>query len=126
MREFESKRRLKKRLYSLPVIVILLVLCVFSAKGAYIVLEKERESYKEAEALKLKFANLGDREKILRGEIDELGTKGGIEQEIKSKFNVALSGEHVALIVEEPSDEASTTTKDLHWWERLWDAIISR
>jgi len=124
MREFESRRRLKRRLYSLPVIVVLALLCVFSVKGAYSIIKKERESAKEAEALKLKFEGLGEREKFLEEEIRRLGTVGGIEQEIKSKFNVAQSGEYVALIVDDSSGEATTTPENLHWWERLWDAII--
>jgi len=65
------------------------------------------------------------REGVLSGEIDKLQTPSGIEEEIKSKFNVAKEGERVAVIVDRPEDVATTTSEIKPWYKRLWDDIIS-
>ncbi len=126
MRELEHRQRLKRRLYSLPALVLLLIITVALVRGTYFLVLKERETAQEAEALALRAKSLAEREQTLLKETSKLGTESGVEEEIKSKFNVAREGERVAVIVDRPQLESATTTEDLPWWKRFWNAIISR
>lgn len=128
MRELEHRQKLKKRMYSLPVLGILLLVTIAIGRGAYALLVKERDSARDARLLAEKVQTLTLREKQLTDEIAKLNTEAGIEEEIKSKFNVARAGEHVAVIVDKPASTASTTPEKAPWWKRLYylfgDAII--
>lgn len=126
MREFEKKQKFRNRLYSLPALALLLLVTIGMTRGAYNFIVKERESRREALALAAKVETLQKREEILMEESKKLRTEGGIEEEIKSKFNVARAGERVALIVDSEVGEVATTTEELPWWKRTWNAIIGR
>lgn len=112
-------------MYSAPAIIGLLVITIFLAKGAYSLLLTERRSAEKADVLVEKVSALASRETFLEAEITRLNTEAGIEEEIKSKYNVARPGELVALIVD-ARDMASTTVEEVSWWKRLWNAIIAR
>lgn len=126
MRELESRQRLKRRIYSWPSILILALVTVLLARGAIALVAKERESAREALALDTKVTTLSEREKELTDEIDKLNTSAGVEEEIKSKYNVAEAGEHVAVIVDRPGKESTTTPEEISWWKRLWNDIIGQ
>ncbi|MHB1330423.1 MAG: FtsB family cell division protein [Minisyncoccota bacterium] len=125
MRELEKRQKMRRRMYSTPVIIGLLVVTIFLVKGAYSLLLTERRSAEKAEILALKVSSLALREEFLKSEIARLNTEAGIEEEIKSKYNVARPGELVALIVDD-TERASTTEEEASWWKRFWDAIIVR
>ena len=126
MLELQRKQKLKRKIYSLPVLLGLLLIAIFTSRGAYIIMSKERGSSKEVMALGQKIGALAEREEKLKYEVDKLETDSGIEEEIKSKFNVARAGEHVALIVERQDGEASTTEEEPSWWKRFWGGIIGQ
>ena len=89
-------------------------------------MQKERTSAKEAELLQAKVVALAEREAVLRDEIGRLETSAGVEEEIKSKFNVAKEGERVAIIVDRPQEVATTTPTPSPWYKRLWDGIVGK
>jgi cell division protein FtsB len=124
MRELEKRQKLRRWLYSLPALALLLVLTLALAKGAYSLMLKERESAHDAAALREKVGILQQREHELALEINKLQTEAGIEEEIKARFNVARAGEHVAVLVDRPDSSASTTPQKQSWLKRFWDAII--
>ncbi len=126
MLELQKRQKLRRRLYSLPVLLGLLFLVIFVSRGAYGIFLKERASALEVEALEAKIGTLVQREGTLKYEVEKLETDSGIEEEIKSKFNVARAGEHVALIVERGEVEASTTPETPSWWKRFWGGIIGQ
>ncbi len=126
MRELQNRQKLRRKMYSLPVLLVLLVMAVLISRGAYIILIKERQSASEAVALAEKIEVLAQREEKLKYEVEKLETDSGIEEEIKSKFNLARAGEHVALIVERGDEAASTTEEEPSWWKRFWGGIIGQ
>lgn len=126
MRELEHRQRVRRRIYSLPALAVLALAAIFLTRGAYSLMMTERESRRDAELLVSKVEELRAREDVLLREIDKLTTEAGIEEEIKSKFNVARAGEHVAIIVDRPESEASSTPQKVSWWKSFLDAIIGR
>lgn len=126
MRELENRQKFRKRLYSVPALAVLLVITVMLVKGAYSILLTERESARDARLLAEEVDALALREQVLKEAIEKLETPEGVEEEIKSKYNVARAGEMVAVVVDRPENKASTTQEKLPWWKRIWTAIIGK
>jgi cell division protein FtsB len=126
MRELEHRQKMKRRLYSYPALGALVIMAIALGRGAYLMMEKERESSREAAALEANVLTLSSREAELKQEIEKLETPSGIEEEIKSKFNVAREGESVAIIVDPKALEATTTPEEESWFKRFLGGIISR
>src|SRR5512132_4047822 len=100
MRALQRRQRIKQRLYSAPLLAAFFVFTLLIARGAFLIMQKERQSAAEVLALETKAAALSEQEKRIGDEIDRLKTESGIDEEIKQKFNVSAEGEHVAVIVE--------------------------
>lgn len=124
MREFESKQKFKHRMYSFPALAILLIITGALVKGSYSLIVKEREGASEVKKLALEIEALRVRENELEVENKRLNTTEGVEEEIKSKFNVARAGEQVAVIVDRLGRVGTTTPPKKAWYKRIWDAII--
>lgn len=124
MRELELRQKFRKRIYSLPALLLLSLLTVVLIRAGYSIWMTERESAKEVDILREEVSILAKREGFLKGSIDKLNTDEGVEEEIKSKFNVARPGERVAVIVDPLETEATSTPLIRPWYKRIWDAII--
>jgi cell division protein FtsB len=125
MRELEKKQRTKKRIYSIPVLVILLALTVLLAKGTYGVMKKRQESSNHVETLKAKLAELEDRKAELNKNIDRLSTPEGVDREIKEKFSVSKEGEEVAIIVDPKEPATTTEVESGPFYKRWWNTVKS-
>lgn len=105
MLDFYEKRKLRNILYSkaiLSILGILILLLLYSVWGVY---EKERETrVKKSQRVEI-LDELRGRETLLQNEVDRLSTERGIEEELRSKFEVAREGEEVIVIVDAPEDE---------------------
>ncbi len=124
MREFQRKQKNKRRLYSIPSLVVLCVVTFLLMRGALNVVEKERESNNRLKDSRIKMATLGMREQVLKENVIRLQTEEGIKDEIRERFNVTSEGEHIAVIIDDRSLSTSTNDTILPWYKRLWTAII--
>ncbi len=124
MKELRDKQKFKNILYSLPILALVVALALLLARGAGSIMLKERESARTLEALREKNADLRVREEELKGEVARLGTEEGILEEIRSKFNVARPGEHLAIVVNErvvaTTSEPSALRRGWEWLTQLW------
>jgi len=123
MRELEKKQKIKRRIYSWPVLICLLFGVLGLMRGAVAVLEKRALSERELENLQAKVIELKDREDKLQSDIKRLKTPEGIDEEIKEKFSVAEEGEKVVIIVDDKPEEATTTVEIVPWYRRFWNAV---
>lgn len=128
MKEFQGKRKRKGRniIYSLPALVVLVLLTFFLARGAFRVMEKEFESKARAKDLAEKAIMLSLREQELKENLARLKTEEGIKDEIKERFSVTQEGEYVAVIVNDPGTSTSTDDSTRPWYKRFWYAITTR
>lgn len=126
MKELQQKQRIKRRIYSTPVLVGFLIIIIFVIRGTYGVVMKDRESAQSVSNLKAKMATLSDREAQLKAEIARLGTSEGVDTLIKEKFSVSKEGERVAVIVNEPNSSTSSSTGETkaNWFQRLWRSFL--
>lgn len=119
MRELQQKQKIKQRLYSLPVILVLAVLTVLIMKGSYAVVKKKQESYVYVADLQTKVQNLFERETELKSDIERLKTDEGIDSEIKKKYSVAKEGEFVVVIVDPKETEPEISSTTTPWYKRM-------
>lgn len=124
MKELQKKQRVRCIIYSLPLLIIFLIVAVFLVKGAIGVMNKERESSRISKDLEEKIKSLLLREQELKENIARIQTEEGIKEEIKERFSVTQEGEHVAVIVDERGSSTSTDDSTLPWYKKFWNAIM--
>lgn len=111
-------------LYSTPSVIAIGVLSIFIAKGAYGLVVTQHESAKERDLLTVKVNEETLREGELSQALAKLQTGEGQEEELKSKFNVAKNGEHVAIILDAKEATSTNSENGGSWWQKLLGAII--
>ena len=101
MFEFYEKRKLKKVLYSrfsIGCLVLLSMALLVPTVSAYQKMQKTQDLKNEVAQ---ELHELRIRESGLTEEIDRLSTPLGIEEELRSKYDVGRAGERMIIIVEE-------------------------
>jgi cell division protein FtsB len=120
MLDFYEKRKIRTILYSKPVLILLaavIAMLSYSVWGVYI---KERETLAKKNQRAAVLEELVEREQILEEEINRLNTARGIDEELRSKFEVAKDGEKVIVIVDgKEQDETERTTEKKSLFERI-------
>jgi cell division protein FtsB len=124
MQEFQKKQKTRRIIYSIPSLVVLILITFFLTKGAVRVLNKERDSRERSRDLVEKASALVLREQELRESITNLQTEEGLKDEIKERFSVTQTGEYVAVIVDERKVASSTEQSIVPWYKKFWNAII--
>ena len=104
MLDFHEKRRFKRLLYSKVTLVILGFIVIWLAFAVWSMYKKERDTRLRRIEQKEVLNELEGREESLREEIERLSTERGIEQEVRSKFEVGKDGEEMIIIVDNPED----------------------
>ena len=125
MRELEHKQKLKRRIYSTPALIILALVAIILARGAYGVVAKMEESRAYVKELEAKVGTLKSRQTELETSIAKLQTAEGVDSEIKGKFSVSKEGEKVAVIVDARHEGATSTESNRSWLGNIWRTISS-
>jgi len=120
--DFHEKRKLKQFFYSKVTLVVLAIVVLLLLNSVWNIFLKERETNTTRKKLEREFVELQEREVLLREEIERLSTPRGVEEEIRSKFEVAKDGEEIMVIVD-PGHKDSTDTDDSRrsFWSRLFN-----
>lgn len=126
MLDIQQKRKLRGVMYHQYTLVALSILVLISLHSTWSIYKKKSESVLLVEASKERLTELQMREKELKEKIDKLNTEQGIEEEIRSKFNVTKENESVVIIVENKEKEASTTVEKLGFWQKIKNFIKSK
>ena len=124
MKEFQRKQIIRRIVYSIPSLIILLITAFFLVKGAVRVVDKGWESSERSKDLEKRAAALILREEELKRDIARLQTEEGVRDEIKEKFSVTEEGEYVAVIVDDRKVSSSTDGSTLAWYKRFWNVIM--
>ncbi len=123
MREFQAKRKRKKKMYSTPSIICLSIILALVAKGTFGVYAKFLES-KQALAASVREQTTLEKQKAeLNQKISRLKTKEGVEEEIRSRYQVVKPGEKVFMLVDVADDSA--TTSPATTLQNIWNSIKS-
>ena len=118
MLEFHERRKLKQLLYSKVTLLVLGIVVVFLIVSVFEVYGKERQARMRRAEQERVLADLKEREEALKTELDRLGSARGIEEEIRSKFEVGKEGEELIVIVD-AGDETAPPKPQKGLWERF-------
>ncbi len=118
---FGKKNFFNNALYVRLSIVFLAVLAVVLSRAGWERYVAEREVAERRQAVELELAALAIRKAELEGQVEYMAKERGIEEEIRSNFDVAREGEQVAILVGEApaveTEESETETKKYPWWQ---------
>ena len=120
MLDFQQKRKLRSRLYNRPVLYILGIVVILAIHSTWDIYQKQLQSERLLTLSKEQAQALNAREAELKAQIANLQTQEGMEAEIRSKFNVAKSGENVAIVLDSSTTD-STTTQSISFWQKIWN-----
>ena len=124
MREFQQKQKMRRRLYSTPVLILLAFITVLFIRGTYVVFTKKAESETYVKALSVKADTLTKKESQLTASIASLKTESGLEKEVKEKYNVAKDGEHVVILVDKQASSTGNGEENFPWYKKFWNVIM--
>lgn len=123
MKEFKKRRQFKKKLYSKFVIILLILIIILLARGTWGVFQKSRQSKNKLEISQDRIIELNKRQEAIISKIEILKSDSGVEEEIRTKYDVAREGEHVIVIVQE--DEELPEPKKETGLKGLWRKMTS-
>lgn len=109
------------RVYSRAVLVGIAVLILLLGKGVYDIYGRQKESAKLRADSEQRMHDLEARKASLSVEVEKLGSEAGVDEKIRSKFNVAMPGENVVLIINDATTTATTTPGFFaSLWAKIW------
>lgn len=120
MREFQDKKKSRKRLYSIWTLLALLVILVLFGKGLVSAYEKEKSTKVELNRLAAQKADIESRYNNISKENDTLKTNEGVESVIRQKFDVAKKGEGVIVIVDKTIE---MPIEKKGFMRKIWDSV---
>jgi cell division protein FtsB len=89
---FQERKKLRKILYSKYTLVVLLLVLVWVAKGAWGVHQKAKIAISERDIVQHSFDDLTARTTELNASLDRIKSQKGIEEEVRQKYTVARPG----------------------------------
>ena len=91
----------KKIFFSWPTVAILFVIAILITRSTYFVWLRERATAELLSERKAELADVNRRGVLIEEKLEALGTPRGIEEEVRSRFEVAKPGEKVIVIVDQ-------------------------
>jgi cell division protein FtsB len=119
MLEYQRKQKVRNILYSKASIIVLAILLVMCAKGAWGMYGKMVASAEAKENASRELHNITQRKTNVGDEISRLKTKEGLETEIRGKFNVAMPGEEVIILIK--GEEAPQQVQEEGFFESIFN-----
>ncbi len=120
MIDFQQKKKINKFLYSKVTLVIFFIIIIFLAKATYNIYQKYKLNAENYDTVKKQYDSLNERKDMLNSEIERLKTDTGVEEEIRSRFNVAKPGETVVVVINGSSSGSSTSSQNKGFWASFW------
>ncbi len=120
MLPFQGRKKFRKILYSKATILVLLVVLVFVARGAWKIHEKATIARAERDQAARALAEVDGREAELQASLAVRRTNQGIEDEIRQKFTVARPWEEVVVVVDESAKKGKNgEVAEMGFWVRF-------
>lgn len=129
MFDFHEKRKIRSIVFSKVSIALLFFLTFFVGMSAYERYGVEREMERRLEVREGELETLKLRAVALEADVEHLRNERGIEEEIRSRFDVAKDGEQVVVILDDEDDEDATVVPvrekeeaketEQTWWDML-------
>ena len=99
MASFGKKKTVSDYLYSRPVIFVLAVIFVFLSIAVYGRFKVEQDMSDRRQRMESEKKELLERKQVLEEKVEYLGGERGLEEEIRTHFDVAKEGEKVIILM---------------------------
>ena len=109
MLDFKEKKKVRKMMYSKPVLFVLLGILLVSLEGLWSISQKHSEALEKSREAQADLENLRGREAELEKKVAFLKTDRGKDEEIRKKFMVGKQNEGVILVVD-PTQSSATSS----------------
>ena len=124
MSQNRERSRFWQVVHSPLAFIVLFIMFIFMARAAWSVYNHELTSSRDRERIEKDLVAANKRLAALQKQIAVLETPQGVDEEIRSKFNVSKAGEGVAVIVGAATDSAgsaavSVSFADKNWWQKF-------
>lgn len=123
MLEFQRKRKTQKFIYSYFSIAILIIVIFLLSKSIFGLYSKAQASIDARKQSEHEYKELSARYDYVKGEIERLRTKEGIEEEVREKFSVVKPGEKLIVLVAGASVPAPEEEKS--FFKKIFDKTKS-
>ena len=123
MLDFQQKRKIRRLMYHWVTLILLTILVLFTIHSTWVVYQKKRTSQEMKDISLQNVEELRLRNEELKWRIERLQTSPGIEEEIRSKFTVAKDKENMVIVVDNQSQNISTTSQKMGFWQKVWNFI---
>lgn len=120
MFEFYTRRKLKRFIYSKPVLVLMLLPVFLMGSATWSAWAKEESTRGNLAAVESELEALRAREEALQKELERLDTPRGLEAEIRSKYELGREGEEMVVIVEEEKPVSKIVPIEPDPWWHFW------
>lgn len=120
MIDFQQKKQFKKIIYSKVFFVVFLILIIFLGRSTYDIYKRQNLSATNYSGVKKNYDGVKERKDMLEFEIERLKTDVGVEEEIRSKFNVAKPGETVVTIIAGKGTSTDASNEKSSFWSSFW------
>ncbi len=120
MREFQGGRQFRRRVYSFPTLILLVIVTFFLGVSVWGLYGKNRYAQLNLNEVQARVEALEERKARLSATVARLTTSEGEEVEIRSRFPVALPDEQVLSLVGATSTSGTSTAgeqEDSSWWQ---------
>ena len=119
----EARDRLSRLLLSPLAIIVTFAVCLLIARSTWEVYKKERHaSDRAADEERSRDELLAQKQRLL-SDIARLGSRRGVEEELRTKYDVAKPGERVIIVVENEAVATTTATSTPSFGERFWSMV---
>ncbi len=112
MFDFHEKRKIRKILFSKVSIVLMLLVTGLVVVSVYERFVIEREMAHKLEARVAELNLLKERAAVLGSKVEHMQNERGIEEEIRSRFDVVKDGEQVVVILDDEPQGAQTSAEE--------------
>ncbi len=110
MFDFHEKRKIRRIVYSKVFIGAIFLFALLMGKSVYERFTIEREMALKLEERMKELHTLEERAALLESKVEHLKNDRGIEEELRTRFDVAKEGEQVVIIVEKPDEKEQKQT----------------
>lgn len=116
MIDFQQKKKINKIMHSKVFFFVFLIIIIFLGRSTYDIYKRQQLSATNYAGVKKNYDGIKERKEMLESEIERLKTDTGVEEEIRSKFNVAKPGETVVTIIDGSSSTSTDSTQKTGFW----------
>jgi len=125
MPRLKEKNKIKKIVYSWPVLIFLLIIVLLVGKGVWSVYKTQKISLENKQSSEKEYQELERRNNLIVSDLALLETDRGVEMEIRDKFQVVKEGEQLAVIIDSNEEEENNLVdkQEENFWMKIFNFL---